>query len=145
MRLSPKASLLSFAVIAGLSSPAYAQPAGGQVKVDGVIDPSEWQGARHVTDFRMVQPFTQAATRHPTEAWILSTPEGLAVAFRNSKLAGVETPRQKSRRDQEAPIDRVNLMLDFDGDGRSGYDFTVSASDGIQDSTITSGGSQIPA
>jgi hypothetical protein len=110
------------------------------VKVDGVIDPAEWQGARHVTDFRMVQPFTQAATRHPTEAWILATPEGLAVAFRNTKIAGVDTPRQRSARDQDVAIDRVNVMLDFDGDARGGYDFTLTASDGIQDSTITSGG-----
>ena len=138
MRLSPKTSLLSLAILASLSSPAFAddEPK-GQIRVDGVIDPAEWQGARHVTDFRMVQPFTQAATRHPTEAWILATPEGLAVAFRNTKIAGVETPRQKSRRDQDVAIDRVNLMLDFDGDGRSGYDFTVTASDGIQDATIT--------
>ncbi len=140
MRLSPKRSLLPLAVLAALSSPAFAQEAGAQVKIDGVIDPAEWQGARHVTDFRMVQPFTQAATRHPTEAWILATPEGLAVAFRNAKLAGVETPRQRSARDQDVAIDRVNVMLDFDGDGRSGYDFTLTASDGIQDSTITSGG-----
>ncbi|QIL20064.1 DUF5916 domain-containing protein [Thermomonas sp. HDW16] len=135
MRLSPKFSLLTLAVLSALSVPAFAQ-----VKVDGVIDPAEWQGARHVTDFRMVQPFTQAASRHPTEAWILATPDGLAVAFRNTKLAGVETPRQRSARDQDVAIDRVNLMLDFDGDGRSGYDFTLSASDGVQDSTITSGG-----
>lgn len=136
MRLSrSKTSLLSLSVLAALSFPAFAQ-----VKVDGVIDPAEWRGARHVTDFRMVQPFTQAATRHPTEAWILATPDGLAVAFRNTKLTGVETPRQRSARDQDVAIDRVNLMLDFDGDGRSGYDFTLTASDGVQDSTITSGG-----
>ena len=136
MRLSrPKTSLLSLAVLAALSSPAL-----GQVKVDGVIDPAEWQGARHVTDFRMVQPFTQAATRHPTEAWILATPDGLAVAFRNTKVAGIETPRQRSARDQEVSIDRVNLMLDFDGDARGGYSFAVTASNGIQDATITSGG-----
>ena len=136
MRLyRPQASLFSFAVLSALSMPALAQ-----VKVDGVIDPAEWQGARHVTDFKMVQPFTQAATRHPTEAWILATPGGLAVAFRNTKIAGVETPRQRSRRDEDAAIDRVNVMVDFDGDGRSGYDFTVTASDGIQDSTITGGG-----
>jgi len=136
MRLSrTKTSLLSLAVLAALSSPALAQ-----VKVDGVIDSAEWQGARHVTDFKMVQPFTQAATRHPTEAWILATPDGLAVAFRNTKIAGVETPRQRSARDQDVAIDRVNVMLDFDGDGRSGYDFTVTASDGVQDSTITGGG-----
>ena len=140
MRRSANTSLLSLAILAALSAPVLAQEAGAQVKVDGVIDPAEWQGARHVTDFRMVQPFTQAATRHPTEAWILATPEGLAVAFRNAKVAGVETPRQRSARDQDAPIDRVNVMLDFDGDGRSGYDFTLTASDGVQDSTITSGG-----
>jgi len=140
MRLSPKTSLLSLAVLAALSPGAFAQDAAGKIKVDGVVDPAEWQGARHVTDFRMVQPFTQGATRHPTEAWILSTPDGLAVAFRNTKLPGIETPRQRSARDQDVAIDRVNVMLDFDGDGRSGYDFTVTASDSIQDSTITSGG-----
>ena len=135
MRPTPPRSLLMLALLSALSAPAAAQ-----VRVDGVIDPAEWQGARHVTDFRMVQPFTQAATRHPTEAWILATPEGLAVAFRNTKLPGIETPRQRSRRDEDVGIDRVNVMLDFEGDGRSGYDFTLSASDGIQDSTITSGG-----
>jgi len=141
MRLSPGTTLLTLAVLSALSLPAIAQEdAGAQIKVDGVIDPAEWQGARHVTDFRMVQPFTQAATRHPTEAWILSTPQGLAVAFRNTKLPGIETPRQKTRRDEDVSIDRVNLMLDFDGDGRSGYDFTVSASDGIMDTTITGSG-----
>ncbi|HSD16462.1 MAG TPA: DUF5916 domain-containing protein [Thermomonas sp.] len=141
MRLSrPQTFLLSFAILAALSTPVLAQDMPAKVKVDGVIDPAEWQGAHHVTDFRMVQPFTQAATRHPTEAWILATPEGLAIAFRNAKIAGVETPRQRSARDQDVAIDRVNVMLDFDGDGRGGYDFTLTASDGIQDSTITSGG-----
>ena len=140
MRRYANTSLLSLAILAALSAPVLAQEAGAQVKVDGVIDPAEWQGARHVTDFRMVQPFTRETTRHPTEAWILATPEGLAIAFRNSKIAGVETPRQRTARDQDVDIDRVNVMLDFDGDGRGGYDFTVSASDGVQDSTITSGG-----
>ena len=131
----PHAALLSLAILSAWSLPAVAQ-----VKVDGTIDPAEWQGARHVTEFKMVQPFTQAATRHPTEAWVVATPEGLAVAFRNTKLPGVETPRQRSRRDQNVGIDRVNVMLDFEGDGRSGYDFTLTASDGIQDSTITGNG-----
>ena len=66
MRRYANTSLLSLAILAALSAPVLAQEAGAQVKVDGVIDPAEWQGARHVTDFRMVQPFTQAATRHPT-------------------------------------------------------------------------------
>ena len=119
---------------------ACALPAHAAVTVDGVIDPAEWQGARHVTGFRMVQPYTQAESRHPTEAWVQATPEGLAVAFRNTKLPGVATPRQRSRRDQGADIDRVNVMLDFDGEARGGYAFTLTASNGVQDATITSQG-----
>ena len=134
-RSHPKSSLICFALFTALSLPAVAQ-----VKVDGVIEPAEWQGAQLVTDFRMVQPFSQETGTQPTEAWILATPEGLAVAFRNTKLAGVATPRQRSRRDEDADIDRVNLMIDFDGDAHGGYNFTVTASDGIQDATITGGG-----
>ncbi len=128
------------ALLAALSSPAFAQADVVPVKVDGVIDPAEWQGAQHITDFKMVQPFTQAVATQPTEAWVRATPEGLAVAFRNKKVAGVETPRQRSRLDENVNIDRVNLMVDFDGDSHAGYNFTLTASDGIQDSTITSGG-----
>jgi hypothetical protein len=139
-RLHLKTSLQGVAILAALSSPAFAQAAGAQIKVDGVIDPAEWQGAQHITDFKMVQPFTQAVATQPTEAWIKATPEGLAIAFRNTKVAGVETPRQRSRRDQEVNIDRVNLMVDFDGDSHGGYSFMLTASDGIQDATITGGG-----
>ena len=45
--------------------------------------------------------------------------------------------RQKVQRDFEAQVDRVNLMVDFDGDGRTGYNFTVSSTDGIADAVIT--------
>lgn len=139
-RLSLRTSLLCVAVLGALSLPAFAKAGDTQIKVDGVIDPSEWQGARHVTDFRMTQPFTNDAATQPTEAWIKATPEGLAIAFRNTKLAGVATPRQRSRRDQEVNIDRVNLMVDFDGDSHGGYNFTITASDGLQDATITGSG-----
>ncbi len=140
-QLSPKIFVLCMTMLAVLPSSAFAQVAGAHIKVDGVIDPAEWQGARHITDFRMIQPFTGDAATQPTEAWIKATPQGLAVAFRNTKLAGLHTPRQRSRRDEDIDIDRVNLMVDFDGDGHGGYAFTVSASDGIQDATITAGGS----
>lgn len=139
-RLQRRYSLLCVALLAALSSPAFAQAADGSIKIDGVIDGAEWRGARHVTDFRMIQPFTRDAASQPTEAWIKATPEGLAIGFRNTKLVGVQTPRQRSRRDQEVSIDRVNLMVDFDGDSHAGYNFTVTASDGIQDATITGGG-----
>jgi hypothetical protein len=114
-----------------------ATPAWAAVDIDGRIDPAEWQGAQHVTDFRVVDPLTRAPSPYPTEAWILATPEGLAIGFRNTQPASVPRTYRRTQRDEDAQVDRVNLMIDFDGDGRSGYNFTVNLTDGIQDATIT--------
>lgn len=130
-------SLLSLAILSALSLPAFADGPSARVTVDGVIDPAEWQGARRITDFRTTQPLTGAPGSLPTEAWVMATPQGLAVAFRAVQPAGVPRTLQKIQRDEEAQIDRVNLMVDFEGDGRTGYNFMVSASNGINDAVIT--------
>jgi len=107
------------------------------VEVDGHIDPVEWQGARHITDFRKTEPLNGEPGSLPTEAWVLSTPEGLAIAFRCIQPPGVPRTHQRIRRDEQAQVDRVNLMVDFDGDGRTGYNFMVSLTDGINDAVLT--------
>jgi hypothetical protein len=110
--------------------------ASAAIEVDGKISPGEWDGAQHVTDFRMVMPLSRQPATLPTEAWILSTPEGLAIGFRNTQPASVPRTHQESQRDAGGPVDRVNLYVDFDGDGRAGYNFTVTLADGIIDATI---------
>lgn len=114
----------------------FATGAAGAIEVDGKIAPGEWDGAQHVTDFRMVMPLSRQPAPYPTEAWVLSTPEGLAIGFRNTQPASVPRTRQESQRDAGGPVDRVNLYVDFDGDGRAGYNFTVTLADGIIDATI---------
>lgn len=125
-----RAAPLTLAILAALSAPAMA------VEIDGRIDPAEWQGAREVNDFRKVQPLSGDPASMQTQAWVLATPEGLAVAFRNQQPAATRT-RQKVQRDFEAQVDRVNLIVDFDGDGRTGYDFTVASTGGIADSVVS--------
>ena len=107
------------------------------IVIDGHLSAGEWQGAHHVTDFRQVQPLTGKPGSLPTEAWIKATPEGLAVAFRCIQPASVPRTPQRVQRDFEDQVDRVNVMVDFDGDGRSGYDFTLSSTNGIFDAVIT--------
>ena len=107
------------------------------VQIDGHIDPAEWAGAQHITDFRLTQPLSRAPTPYPTEAWVLATPEGLAFAFRNTQPASVPRTRQSTARDADAATDRVNVYVDFDGDGHVGYNFMVRLSNSIQDETIT--------
>jgi hypothetical protein len=131
MRSRLPAATLTAAILLALSGQALA------ITVDGKIDPAEWQGAQHITDFRITQPLTGAPASQVTEAWVLATPEGLAIGFRNVQPAGIPRNRQKIRRDEQAQVDRNNLMIDFDGDGRTGYNFMVTSTDGINDAVIT--------
>lgn len=107
------------------------------IEIDGRIDPDEWAGAREIVEFRKTQPLSGAPASLPTRAWVMATPDGLAVAFRNEQPPEVPRTRQRVRRDFDAQVDRVNLMVDFDGDGRTAYNFTVSSTGGIYDAVIT--------
>ena len=127
LRAARQALLLTFCCIAS----AHA------VEIDGRIDPVEWQGARRIADFRKIQPLNGEPGSLPTEAWVLATPEGLAIAFRNTQPPDVPRTRQKVQRDFDEQVDRVNAFIDFDGDARTGYAFTVSSTGGIADETIT--------
>lgn len=107
------------------------------VEIDGRIHPAEWQDAHHVADFRKTQPLTGEPGSLATEAWVLATPDGLAIAFRNAQPPDVPRTRQKVQRDFDEQVDRVNAFVDFDGDGRTGYAFTISSTGGIADEIIT--------
>jgi hypothetical protein len=122
---------LALACLALFAAPAWA------VTIDGHIDPTEWQGARHVTDFRQTQPLTGKPAAYPVEAWVLATPKGLAVAVRVSQPPGVARTRQRVQRDFQDSVDRVNVDVDFNGDGRTGYNFTIASTGAIDDEVIT--------
>jgi len=113
-----------------------AQPAVA-VTIDGRVEAAEWADAQHVTDFRKTQPLTGDPASHATEAWILSTPEGLAVAIRNTQPASVPRTQQRVQRDFEEQVDRINVIVDFDADGRTAYNFRVSSTDDIYDGVVT--------
>jgi len=115
-----------------------AAPCAHAVEIDGRIDPQEWSQAQHIDDFRLTQPLSREAASQPTQAWMMATPDGLAIAFRNLQPAGVPRLRQHTERDGDGTVDRVNLYVDFDGDGRMGYNFTVTLANSITDATITS-------
>ncbi|HJU08389.1 MAG TPA: DUF5916 domain-containing protein [Rhodanobacteraceae bacterium] len=127
MRLSRYACIL----LAFAAAPAFA------VTIDGHIDPAEWQGAQHITDFRQSVPLTGKSAQYPVEAWILATPKGLAVAMRVTQPPSVPRSQQRVQRDFRDQVDRVNIEIDFNGDGRTGYDFAVASTGAIDDEVIT--------
>jgi len=114
-----------------VAAPAFA------VSIDGRVDGAEWQDAQHVTEFRKTQPLTGELPSHATEAWILATPDGLAVAFRNTQPASVPRTQQRVQRDFEEQVDRINVIVDFDADGRTAYNFRVSSTNDVYDGVVT--------
>ena len=107
------------------------------LEIDGRIGTDEWHAAKHITEFRKVQPLNGQPGSLATEAWLLATPEGLAVAVRNTQPPSVPRTLQRVQRDFEDQVDRVNVMVDFDGDGRTGYVFRISCTGAIYDGIVT--------
>ncbi len=114
-----------------------AGPAPAAIQVDGSLDEPEWGRAQVFTDFRVTQPYTLAAPRHPTEARLIGTPEGIAIGFRCIQPAS--TPRQKEQtpRDTDNNGDRVNVYIDLDADAKVAYNVTIALAGSLQDATIT--------
>jgi hypothetical protein len=124
-------------LIAALIS-GFALQTHAAITVDGEIEEAEWEGAQHFADFRETQPFSGSppAPELRTEAWLKSTPEGIAVAIRALQPLSIARTAPRVQRDFDAQVDRVNFMVDFDADGGNGFDFALSAGNDISDETI---------
>jgi hypothetical protein len=124
-----------------LAAAAFAAAGAAQaaIAVDGRVDEVEWAQAQRFDQFVSVQPLTEApapADRR-AEASVLATPEGIAVAIKAWHPASVPQTRTRMQRDGQQANDRFNFMIDFNADGRTGYDFTITSSGDVTDEVIT--------
>lgn len=128
---------LSLLLAGGLA--CHSAPASGAIKLDGRVDEPEWSEALRFDDFKVTDPYRLTAPEPGlgTQARLLSTPDGIAVAFLVEQRPGVARVKPRLERDQRRESDRVNFIIDFDGDGRTAYSFTVGLSGSIQDGVVT--------
>ncbi|MBK6726417.1 MAG: hypothetical protein IPG63_04015 [Xanthomonadales bacterium] len=109
------------------------------LEIDGRGNETEWAGARRFGDFVQIQPLngTPVSERFATEARLLALPEGIAVYLYARHPSDVPRTRTRLARDVDVPVDRASFMVDFDGDGRSGFDFTVTLGGDVADAVIS--------
>jgi hypothetical protein len=112
-------------------------PAAGTLRLDGIADEAFWAQAQVFDDFRVTDPYTLSAPTHPTVARLVALPEGLAVSFVCEQPASTPRVRPRAGRDAGSDADRVNVAVDFDGDGRLAYNFMVTLGNGIGDEVIS--------
>ncbi len=131
-------AILALAALA-FSAQLTAKPASSlPLSIDGKADELIWQSAQQITDLKLTAPETGAVPDFKTEVRWLATSDGLAfhfICFQDVLKYPARAPRQL--RDNLRGADRVNIMIDFDGAGQSGYNMTVSRSNSIEDSTIS--------
>lgn len=120
---------LAFAVI---------HAARADIVVDGVIDEPQWQEAASYTSWQRTVPFALDAPRYVNELRLLATPQGLAAAFIVEQPAAERRMKPRTPRDSESLIgDSVSLIVDFDGAGQIGHEFSVGLGGGVRDGLLT--------
>jgi hypothetical protein len=95
------------------------------IAVDGRLDEPEWQAAQRLEGFKTTDPYTQADPELKTTVLVHADELGLYFGFICDQPPAVERVRTRGQRDQDVRGDRVNVMLDLDGSGTTGYEFTA--------------------
>ena len=109
-----------------------------ELTMDGQALEPEWVSATTVENLVLTQPDTGQVPEFQTTVRFAALPEGLAFFFENPQNAAV-FPKRAARqpRDNAGGTDRVNVMVDFDGTGEAGSNFTLTRADSIEDATIS--------
>jgi len=115
--------------------------AAASIKVDGHLDEPEWTDAKSFNNLVVIDPMTLATPAFNTEARIAATEEGLAIAMICGQPSTAKRTRTVTARDaQEFDSDSVTVMVDFDGTGKTAYEFSVSITGSYRDGTVTGTG-----
>ena len=107
-----------------------------RITIDGVLDEPEWRSARLFDTFYTTEPLTLAPAKYDTEARLHSDAEGIYVGFKNYQPPAVRRINRQFARDAFIAADRNIVGIDFDGNGLSGYDFTVGIGNSRQDGIV---------
>jgi len=128
-------TIISLVAAALLFTPCIGAAA---IDVDGRLDEPEWADAARFHDFKEIEPLTLGTPSLATEARVLATEEGLAVAMICDQPDTITRTHTITSRDaHEFDSDSITLMVDFDGTGKIAYEFGVSLTGSYLDGTVT--------
>jgi len=111
---------------------ATANTVWAEIILDGKIKETEWVNAKVFSSFVVTSPDTGLKPQVNTTARVITTNEGLYIAFENQQQ---ETQRSKkySGKDQYTSADFNAVAIDFSGQGDTVYEFIVTLGNGSSD------------
>ena len=123
-----KLSYLLYFLILCLSPVSYAS-----IVLDGALNEEEWKEAQVISNFHEVLPFTLKETKYKTEVRIYQDERGLFLGFISYQPEETLRSQQHERDAWDSNADRVGVIIDFDGDSLSAYEFSVSLGGSLRD------------
>ena len=109
------------------------------ISADGLADEPEWAQAEVISGFTSVDPFTGEAAPYPVVARVLATPEGLAVWARAEVPPEIRSHGRSQRDAARMDADPIRLVVDFEGEGHTAYEFTISMANSVRDGVLAKG------
>lgn len=129
-------------VALGETGRVVAAPAQGAITVDGKLDEDDWARATPVSDFTQTGPIEFGEPSFKTQMRVLTSPEYVYVGFRcfddEPELINARVKAPDAGTDGD---DWIFLVLDTNGDKRSGYFFRLTAAGGKTEGLIDNGSS----
>lgn len=139
------AAALSLTVCAGAEASGIAEAAGTDAArtaappiIDGRLDDQAWELATPRDDFTQALPNQGAAPSERTEFRVLYDDERLYIGVRCFDSGGRGAVIAREMRPDVDPSgdDNINIAIDTNGDGRTGYFFRLGAAGGKSDGII---------
>src|SRR5690606_9966519 len=103
------------------------------ITVDGQLTEAEWQTAERFDGFLTADPLSLETPAYRTEARVLARPGGLYIGVISQAPRPLRTYGQSPRDARVPDADAVRVVVDFEGAGKSAYEFTVSLSNSHRD------------
>lgn len=113
-----------------------ALPAGGPIKIDGILDEPVWKSAGS-GGFRQTDPDDGAPETEKTTVWIAFDKDALYIAARMADARPELIVSRLGRRDETIESDWIYFGIDPYLDRRSGYYFAVNPAGSIADGTFS--------
>jgi hypothetical protein len=104
------------------------------IELDGQLLETAWMRAP-INDFRRYRPRTGAPSQR-TDVWVAYDDEALYVAARLRESDSTLVSTVLGRRDEELASDWFSVALDPNGDGRTGFLFSVNPSGSFRDAAL---------
>jgi len=130
---APKALVLDTGNGEAISLPSRPD---AQIKLDGHLDESAWDGIAPVTNFVSVDPDTLQPGVHATRVYMFYTGKGFYLGAEMEQDPDTLLERLSSRDQGRINRDYIAFTLDTSGDARYGFWFQVSLGDSATDGTI---------